>query len=104
IEPVGASFVGNGRTVLEIVGIVGNVASIGLRDLDQDMLYVPGGGGVLHVRSAVPPASLIASVRAAAQRVDPHVPVFDVRTIGEQIDLALGSERSFGRLSLPVGG
>jgi len=103
IEPVGASFVGNGRTVLEIVGIVGNVASIGLRDLDQDMLYVPGGGGVLHVRSAVPPASLIASVRAAAQRVDPHVPVFDVRTIGEQIDLALGSERTFARLSLTFG-
>jgi ABC-type antimicrobial peptide transport system permease subunit len=64
------------------------------------MIYVPGGGGVLHVRSAVPPATLIASVRSAARRLDPQVPVFDVRSISEQIDLAIGRERTFARLSV----
>ncbi len=99
-EPVGVSFVGNGSVVFEIIGVVNNSASIGLTDVDQYMLYVPGGRGVLHVRSAVPPATLIGSVRAAVQRLDPEVPVFDVRTIGEQIDLAMGRERTFAMLSL----
>jgi predicted permease len=99
-EPIGSSFVGNGSMRFEIVGIVGNGASLGLRDLDRCMLYVPGGSGVLHVRSAVPPATLIASVRSAVQRLDPQVPVFNVRTISEQIDLAIGRERTFAMLSV----
>jgi predicted permease len=102
-EPVGASFSGNGSTTFEIIGVVRNSASIGLRDRDELMLYVAGGRTVLHVRSAMPPAALIASVRAAVRRIDPDVPVFDVRTIGEQIDLALGRERTFARLSLTFG-
>jgi putative ABC transport system permease protein len=85
IEPIGSSFVGNGSMKFEIVGVVGNSSSLGLRDLDQDVLYVPGGSGVLHVRSAVPPAALIASVRSVVRHLDPQVPVFNVRTIGEQI-------------------
>jgi predicted permease len=99
-EPVGSSFVGNGSMRFEVVGVVDNSASLGLRDLDRDVLYVPGGSGVLHVRSTVPPATLIGTVRSAVQRVDPQVPVFDVRTISEQIDLAIGKERTFATLSL----
>ena len=102
-EPVGASLVGNGTMVFEIIGVVANSASIGLRDLDQYMLYAPGGRGVLHVRSAVPPATLIGSIRAAVQHLDPQVPVFDVRPISEQIDLAIGRERTFAMLSLTFG-
>jgi putative ABC transport system permease protein len=102
-EPIGALFGGNGSMVFEIVGVVANSASIGLRDLDQYMLYVPGGRGVLHVRSTVPPATLVGSIRAAVQRLDPQVPVFAVRTIGEQIDLAIGKERTFAMLSLTFG-
>jgi putative ABC transport system permease protein len=100
IEPVGTSFVGNGGTVFQIIGVVANSASIGLRDLDQYMLYVPGGRGVLHVRSAVPPATLVGVVRAAVERIDPQVPVFDVRTISEQMDWAIGRERMFASLSV----
>ena len=99
-EPIGASFIGNGNMRFEIIGVVGNGASLGLRDLDRYNIYVPGGQGVLHVRSALPAATLTASVRAVVQRLDPQVPVFDVRTIGEQIDLAIGRERTFSTLSL----
>jgi ABC-type antimicrobial peptide transport system permease subunit len=102
-EPVGASLVGNGTMVFEIIGVVANSASIGLRDLDQYMLYVRGGRGVLHVRSAVPPATLIGSVRAAVQHLDSQVPVFEVRTISEQINLTIGRERTFAMLSLTFG-
>lgn len=102
-EPVGAAVVGNGNMKFQIIGVVKDSASTGLRDLDQHMLYVPGGRGVLHVRAAVPPAGLAASIRAAVHRLDPDVPVFNVRTIGEQIDRSMRSERTFAMLSLTFG-
>lgn len=83
-DPIGASVIGNGNMTFDIVGVVKDSASIGLRDLDQHMLYVPRAQallpvqGVLHVRSVAPPASLTASVEAAVRRIDPNVPVFNL--------------------------
>jgi predicted permease len=102
-DPIGASVVGNGNMTFQIIGVVKDSASTGLRDLDQHMLYVPGGRGVLHVRSAVPPASVAASIQAAVHRLDPDVPVFNVRTIGEQIDRSMRGERTFAMLSSTFG-
>jgi len=102
-DPIGAAVVGNGNMTFEIVGVVEDNASIGLRDLDQHMLYVPGGQGVLHVHSAAAPASLRASIEAAVQRLDPNVPVFNVRTIDEQIDRSMRTERTFAMLSSTFG-
>jgi len=102
-DPIGASVVGNGNMTFDIVGVVKNSASIGLRDLDQHMLYVPGGQGVLHVRSAAAPASLRSTIEAAVHRLDPNVPVFNVRTIDEQIDRSIRTERTFAMLSSTFG-
>ncbi len=102
-DPIGRSITGNGNMTFQIIGVVKDSASTGLRDLDQHMLYVPGGRGVLHVRSAVPPGSLAASIQAAVRRLDPNVPVFNVRTIAEQIDRSMGSERTFAMLSSTFG-
>jgi predicted permease len=103
-DPIGASVVGNGNMTFDIVGVVKDSASIGLRDLDQHMLYVPRGQGVLHVRSVVPPASLTASIEAAVRRIDPNVPVFNIRTIEQQIDQSMRTERTFATLSSIFGG
>jgi predicted permease len=102
-DPIGASVVGNGNTTFEIVGVVKDSASVGLRDLDQHMLYVPRGQGVLHVRSAAPPASLRTSIEAAVRRLDPNVPVFNVRTLDQQIDRSMRTERTFATLSSTFG-
>jgi predicted permease len=102
-DPIGASITGNGNMTFQIVGVVKDSASTGLRDLDQHMLYVPGGRGVLHVRSAVPPGSLAVAIQAAVHRLDPDVPVYNVRTIGEQIDRSMSSERTFAMLSSTFG-
>jgi predicted permease len=102
-DPIGASVVGNGNMTFDIVGVVKDSASIGLRDLDQHMLYVPGGQGVLHVRSAAAPASLRSTIEAAVHRLDPNVPVFNVRTIDEQIDRSIRTERTFAMLSSTFG-
>jgi predicted permease len=102
-DPIGASVVGNGNMTFRIIGVVKDSASTGLRDIDRQMLYVPHGGGVLHVRSAVPPASLRISLEAAVRRLDPNVPVFNIRTINDQIDRSIRTERTFAMLSSTFG-
>ena len=98
-DPIGYRVTGNGNTTFEIIGVVQDSASIGLRDLDQHMMYVPGGMGVLSVRAAVPPATLRSAVEAAVHGIDADVPVFNVRTIEQQLDRALVREETFARLS-----
>jgi predicted permease len=104
-DPVG-SRVTSFDTTYEIIGVARDSASIGLRDLDQQMMYVPGGDGVLflhdavlHVRTAVPPASLQPAIEAAVHRLDPAVPVFNVRTIDQQLERFMVRERTFASLS-----
>jgi predicted permease len=99
-DPLGYRVSGNGNMRFEIVGVVRDSASTGLRDLDQQMLYVPGGHGVLHVRAAVPAATLRSIVEAAVHRLDANVPVFNVRTIEQQLDRAVIREQTFARMSV----
>ena len=109
-DPIGTPVVGNGNMTFEIIGVVKDSASTGLRDLDQQMLYAPRaggilarGGGVLHVRSAGPPARLKTAIEVAIHRLDPGVPVFNVRTVDEQIDRSMRTERTFAMLSSTFG-
>jgi predicted permease len=99
-DPLGYRISGNGNMQFEIVGVVKDSAATGLRDLDQQMLYVPGGQGVLHVRAAAPAATLIPMVEAAVHRLDANVPVFNVRSIEQQLDRALLREQTFARMSV----
>jgi ABC-type antimicrobial peptide transport system permease subunit len=58
---------------------------------------------VLHVRSVAAPAPLRASIEAAVRRLDPNVPIYDLRTIDEQIDRSIRTERTFATLSSTFG-
>jgi len=98
-DPIGRRFQGNGEMTFEIVGVVKDSASIGLRDFDQHMMYLAGGGGVLHVRTAGAPATLVPGLEAAVRRLDAGAPMFNVRTIDQYLDRALVRETTFARLS-----
>jgi len=98
-DPIGFRFQGNGTMTFEIVGVVRDSAAFSLRDLDNHMIYVPGTEGVLHVRSAIAPGVLQAAIEDVVRRVDPHVPVFDVRTIEQLLDRFLLRERTLSLLS-----
>jgi predicted permease len=102
-DPLGMPITGNGNMTFEIVGVVRDVANTGFRDLDQQMMYVPYAGDVLHVRAAVPPATLRTAVEDAVHRLNPDVPVFNVRTIEQQLDRHLLRERTFAVLSSTFG-
>ncbi len=109
-DPAGAQLLGGTNGQYEIIGVVKDSAATGLRELGEPLVYVPnpyttlfGAMSVLHVRSAIPPAGLIRSIEGIVHRLDPDVPLFDVRTIEQQLDRVVGRERTFARLSSVFG-
>ncbi len=82
----------------EIVGVVGDARYHTLRDPAEPMLYVPHAQAwtphmSLVIRSAVPPAGLIASVTDAARTVDAGIPLFHVQTMAERVRGSVSVER-----------
>jgi predicted permease len=102
-DAIGSPIIGNGNNRFEIVGVVRDSAASSLRDLDQQMMYVPTGEGVLHVRSAIAPAVLQAAIGEAVHRIDADVPVFNVRTIEQVLDQFLIRERTLALLASTFG-
>ena len=83
---------------VEIVGVVQDSKYQGLREPTLPMLYVPYaqnhlfGPMILHLRTAGNPAPIVAAVREQVRRLDPNLPVFNIHTVEEQIDLTLAGE------------
>jgi len=109
-DAIGARVMAGANGTFEIVGVARDSASIGLRDLDQHMMYLPGSDSVLfmrdavlHVRADVAPASLQRAIDVAVHRLDPDVPVFNVRTIEQQVERLVVRERTFALLSMAFG-
>jgi predicted permease len=108
-NPIGRRVMGNGTATFEIIGVAKDSATNGLREQPNPLLYMPleqnglSGSLILYVRSAVPPASLAATLEAIVHRENPDVPVLNVHTIDEHLDLAIGRERTFANLSSSFG-
>ena len=76
----------NAPAWFEIVGVVGNVRSLELREAPEPELYFasfqdPFAQVSVVVRSSVEPGSIAASLRQAVTEVDRSVPVSDVKTM-----------------------
>jgi predicted permease len=94
----------------EIVGVVSDVKTEGMDQPTRIQVYLPlaqeptteftivvrAGAGV--------PARLRASVEAAIREVDPNLPVYDVRTVTEVMQIGVGSQRLLMILLLGFGG
>jgi predicted permease len=78
------------ETWLEIVGVVGNLRTFGLREEIRPMVYVPPSSTSVDVevvyamlRTDGSPTSLAPALREAVDRVNPSVPLTTVRTMAE---------------------
>ncbi len=85
-------------TWIEIVGVVGDVRTFGLREEVRPMAYLPmtthvrgARTGLMHlvIRTAGEPAALTGAARAAVKRVAPTTPVTTARTMQEVMDESL---------------
>jgi putative ABC transport system permease protein len=110
-NPIGRR-IGFGRdpdTTIEIVGVVKDVRALQLRDQPVRCVYLPYRQDAsltsltYYVRSAGV-SSIGASVRQAVQRIDPNLPIVDMKTMEAQVGESLYVERLVAILSVAFGG
>jgi predicted permease len=110
-DPLGRH-IGWGRdktTDIEIVGVVKDSKTATLRQEAQRFVYVPYmqepeiGQMTFYVRARGDAASVGASVRQVAQRVDSNLPIFDMKTMTAVMDESLFIERMVAALSVAFG-
>jgi predicted permease len=94
---------------IEIVGVCADTRYDALRNNPPPMhfgLYrqQPEMGGLTYiVRTRMKAEAIVPSLRAAVQRIDPNLPLLDIRTQRQQIDADLQQERIFASLSTGFG-
>jgi predicted permease len=93
----------------EIVGVVRNSKYAALGEGPLAVAYIPlaqnlQSGMTLYVRTSIPPASLIGSLRREIQALEPNLPVPDVRTMTDTIAASLYAARMGAWLLAVFGG
>jgi predicted permease len=98
----------NGNPV-EIIGIIGATKYAAIRDTTRRRQvflnyaqHTDPTNAVVYVKTRVGP-SLFPSLRGAARRIDPSVPTFAERTLVEQLDRNLATERLLATLATVFG-
>jgi len=89
---------------IEVVGVVRDSAYQRLNDPLPPTLFVPHTqapvrGIVVEVRTAGEPLAFAPAVRAAARRVDPELPLLNLKTERQQIAETIGEPRAFAALT-----
>ena len=90
-----------GKTV-EVVGVVGDVRGKTVTKDPEPWSYKPAvdpAWGTIQVRSSMPQAQVIATIRDVARRIDPVIAPHDVEAFTASVDRALSEQRLFARTS-----
>jgi predicted permease len=94
------------RGPCEIIGVVKDSRYASLRGDTPAMAYLPflqtptgRGQMALHVRAAASSGLILPRIREEVQKVDRDLPMFEVRTLAEEMDTALIRERLIAMLS-----
>ena len=102
-------FGGSRETNIEIVGVMKDVRSLQLRDRAPRYVYIlyRQAEGVteitFYVRSTQDESSVATAVRQVAQRLDPNLPIYNMKTMAVQVDESLFVERMVAALSVAFG-
>jgi predicted permease len=93
---------------LEIIGVVQDAKYHSLREQSLPMVYIsqlqyPESFVTFEIRTAVNPANATTAVTNAVKATDPRLPVFDVKTLSDQLDDSLVQERLVASLSSAFG-
>ena len=97
------------KTDIEIVGVVGDTKYENMREPIPHELYVPWIqqdfvlGMTAYVRSETAPVSFFSSLRRAVREVDASVPMYEMRTLDQQVEISLVTERLLATLSSVFG-
>jgi predicted permease len=95
---------------IEIVGVVRDSKSAQVDEKIEPFIYQPWqqdpelGKLSFYARSDAAPDTLVTAVRAAVARIDPQLPIFDIKTLPTQISESLLPQRLVTLLSAAFGG
>jgi predicted permease len=110
-DPLGRRFGTSVETSgdMEVVGILKDVKYDSVRDDAPPTMYVPYlqtrvGNLVFEVRTAGLPTSAAGAVREAVRQIDPNLPLMDVSTQIEQVELRFRQEKLFAQAYTLFGG
>jgi predicted permease len=88
---------------IEIIGVVSDFSYRGLREESEQAYFSffesEGSGGSFYVRVRGTPEGAIPQIRSIVRNVDPTLPITDFRTLEEQVDRSLNTERMLASLS-----
>jgi len=110
-SPIGRRF-GIGRshpTDIEIVGVVKDSKHATLREEIQRFVYLPYAQDnslnalTFYVRTGATPETMVNTVRSVVRRIDPTLPVYDLKTMELQARESLFVERIMAGLSVAFG-
>jgi predicted permease len=94
---------------IQIVGICGDTLYTNLREPPPPQFFIPYvqqtqvGGMTYEIRTQVRPDGILPALQRVVQRVDPDLPLIDVRTQDQQIEADLQQERLFMTLTSGFG-
>ncbi len=97
------------KTDMEIIGVVKDIKYTNLRDEIPPQAFIPYladpyvGGMTVYLRTTLEPSQILGEVRRKVHNLDPNIPVYEMRTTQEQIDLSLRTERLVASLSAVFG-
>jgi putative ABC transport system permease protein len=95
VDPVGHAFPGD--VPVEIVGVVGSVREFGITNDRRPGFYFPlqsigrSNSMVFVVRTTGDPMNAVPGIRRVIEEVDPHLPIFDVRTMRDVVTQTVGT-------------
>jgi predicted permease len=97
---------GNDKFDTEIVGMVADSLYEGPRTGVRRQVFVPNwgnNGAAFYIRAGLQSSALYGAVRAEVKRLDPSMPIYELKTLGKQLDETLLTERLIALLSAGFG-
>ena len=101
-------FMGNGdddSLNIQIVGLVRNVKYSEVKDSVPPVFYTPwrqdsrAGGLYFYTKSSLPPDQILGTLRAAMKRIDPNLPIEELKTMTQQVKENVFLDRMISILS-----
>ena len=108
-NPIGKRISTSGTLDTTIVGVVRDAKYINLREPMRRHFYLPVMqlpnlfDLSLQISTSGDPASIAGAVRNQVKEIDPHIPVYNVKTLSSQIDQSLIQERLVSWLATSFG-
>ena len=96
-DPIGRRF-NQGDEPVEVIGVARDARWVNLRSAEEPFYFRPlsqlyESGLTVHIRTAGDPTALASAVRQTVQRLEPALPISNIRTMTAQFDAALAQER-----------